>query len=274
MRMPLRSLSEITEGPLAPKVANLMENLRSLGSAVVALSGGVDSALLLAAAAQACDRVLAVTASSAIHPGRELEQARAIAGLVGCEHEVVRSGELKNPEFTANPLERCYVCKRELFLGLKRLAERRGFRTVVEGSNVDDLSDFRPALMELGIVSPLRQADLAKAEIRDLAGRLGLPNAAQPSSACLASRFPYGVEITAEALAAVERLEDVMIEMGFSRVRVRYHVDLVRIEVDPEDIERVAAGRVRDRIVQAARREGFRFVTLDLQGYRRGSLNP
>ena len=275
--MPLKSLSEIPDGAIATKVESLLEILRGLGSVVVALSGGVDSAILLAAAAQACERVLAVTASSPIHPRRELEQARRIAGLVGCEHKVLKSGELKNEDFTGNPIQRCYHCKRELFLSLKELANRGGFRAVVEGSNVDDLSDFRPgekALLELGIASPLRQADFTKAEIRELARWVGLPNAAQPSSACLASRFPYGVEITVGALRSVERLEDALIAMGFSQVRVRYHIDLVRIEVEPDSIGRASAGDLRDRIVQAAKREGFRFVTLDLQGYRRGSLNP
>lgn len=275
--MLLKPLSEMPEEDVAAKVESLLENLGSLGSVVVALSGGVDSAVLLTAAAQACDRVLAVTASSPIHPRREVEQARRIAKMVGCEHMVLKSGELENPDFTGNPIERCYLCKRELFRSLKHLADRRGFRAVVEGSNVDDLSDFRPgekALMELGVVSPLRQADLAKAEVRQLAQWAGLPNAAQPSSACLASRFPYGVEITVDALSRIERLEDFLINMGFSQVRVRYHIDLVRIEVEPDSIERFSAGETRDRIVQAARREGFRYVTLDLQGYRRGSLNP
>jgi uncharacterized protein len=248
-----------------------------LGSVLVALSGGVDSTLLLTAALQACERVLAVTASSPIHPGREVEQARRIARMVGAEHVVLRSGELDNPDFTANPIERCYLCKRDLFRGLKDLAVKRGLAAVVEGSNVDDLSDFRPgekALRELEIMSPLRQANLAKAEIRRLAEWAGLPNAHDPSAACLASRFPYGVEITADALSRIERLEEVLLHMGFGQVRVRYHIDLVRIEVEPGSIERFSAGDVRDRIVQAARREGFRYVTLDLQGYRRGSLNP
>ncbi len=275
--MPLKLLSEIPQGAIATKVESLLENLRNLGSVVVALSGGVDSGVLLSAAVQSCERVLAVTASSAIHPRRELEQARRVAELAGCEHKVLKSGELKNPDFTGNPIQRCYHCKRELFLRLKQVAERRGFRAVVEGSNVDDLSDFRPgekALMELGIVSPLRQANFTKAEIRELARWAGLPNADQPSAACLASRFPYGVEITVDALSSVERLEDALVEMGFSQVRARYHIDLVRIEVEPDSIGRASAGDLRDRIVQAARREGFRFVTLDLQGYRRGSLNP
>ena len=275
--MPLKPLSKIADRGMAEKVGSLLENLKAMGSVVVALSGGVDSAVLLAAAAEACGRVLAVTASSPIHPRREVEMARNIAEAAGCEHMIMKSGELKNPDFTANPLERCYLCKLALFRGLKLLAETRGFDAVVEGSNVDDLSDFRPgekALVELGIASPLRQADLGKAEIRRLAEWAGLPNASAPSSACLATRFPHGLEITADALSRVERLEDTLMDMGFRQVRVRYHKHLARIEVEPESVGRFADPKVRDRIVQAARREGFRYVTLDLQGYRRGSLNP
>jgi uncharacterized protein len=275
--MPLRSLSEIPDETVAAKVRGLMETLRGLGSVVVALSGGVDSSVLLAAAAEACDRVLAVTASSPIHAAREVDEARRIAQMVGCGHRLLKSRELDNPDFTRNTLERCYLCKRELFIKLKKLAAQEGLGAVVEGSNVDDLSDFRPgekALLELGIASPLRQANLTKSEVRELARWIGLPNAGVPASACLASRFPYGVEITADALARVERLEGTLKAMGFSQVRVRYHVDLVRIEVEPGGLKRFCDDALRDNIIQAARREGFRYVTLDLQGYRRGSLNP
>jgi uncharacterized protein len=275
--MPIKSLTEIPEERLAVKARALVSGLRSLGPVLVAFSGGVDSSLLLAAAVEACERVLAVTASSPIHPRREVEQARRIARLIGCEHRMLAGGELENPVFTENPLDRCYHCKRALFERLADLARNEGLKAVVEGSNVDDLSDFRPgekSLRELGIASPLRQADLEKAEIRELATWMGLPNARQPASACLASRFPYGVEITADALGRVERLEDALLGMGFEQVRARYHVDLVRIEVEPGSIERLLEPKLRSKVVQAGRREGFRYVVLDLQGYRQGSLNP
>jgi uncharacterized protein len=274
---PLESLIEIPEEGVSRKARALTENLRNLGSVLVALSGGVDSGVLLAAAGEACRRVLAVTASSPVHHRREVEEARRVAQAVGCEHRTLRTRQLGNPDFTRNPLERCYYCRRDLFARLKRIAEDEGLKAVVEGSNVDDLSDFRPgekALLELGILSPLRQADLGKAEIRSLAEWVGLPNAARPASACLATRFPYGIEITTEALGQVERLEERLLDMGFSQVRARFHGDLVRLEIEPESIGRLSDPALRDSIVQAAKREGFRYVALDLQGYRRGSLNP
>jgi uncharacterized protein len=274
---PLKPLSEIPDPDVARKVRALERSLEEAGGVLVALSGGVDSAVLMAAAAEVSPRVLAATASSPIHPRREIDEARRLARLVGCRHIVLRSEELQDPDFVRNPLERCYRCKLALFSRLKALAEKRGLAAVVEGSNVDDLSDFRPgerALRELCVLSPLRQADLSKAEIRQLAAWVGLPNAGRPASACLATRFPYGVEITAGALGRVERLEDTLLDMGFTRVRVRCHGDLARLEVEPEGIGRLCEPALRDAVVQAAKREGFRYVTVDLQGYRRGSLNP
>jgi uncharacterized protein len=273
----LKSPTDIPDKELAGKARALVRGLADLDGVLVALSGGVDSSLLAAAAASACRRVLAVTASSAIHPRREVEEAGRIAGLVGCEHLVLRTGELDLAPFIANAPDRCYHCKRTLFVRLKEIAADRGLAAVIEGSNVDDLSDFRPgekALLELGVLSPLRQADLGKSDIRRLARWMGLPTADRPASACLASRFPYGVEITAGALARVGRLEEAVLGMGFKQVRARYHGDLVRIEVEPEAVGRLFEPALRDKLVQAARREGFRHVSVDLQGYRRGSLNP
>lgn len=265
-------------GPLAAKAADLVAALRALSPVLVAFSGGVDSSLLLAAAQEACGgRALAVTASSPTFPRRELDSARAIAALVGGRLKLIKTHEVDDPAFSANPQDRCYHCKRELFAKLAALASAEGYRAVVEGSNVDDLGDFRPgeqAARELGVVSPLRQVGLSKADVRELARAIGLPNWDKPAAACLASRFPYGTEITRDGLAKIERLEDVLHDLGFHQVRARAHGDLLRVELEPREIETASAGPMRERIVQAARREGFRFVALDLAGYRTGSFNP
>jgi uncharacterized protein len=189
----------------------------------------------------------------------------------------LKTDELSDPKFSLNPLERCYHCKRVLFLKLNKMADSEGLAAVVEGSTVEDLSDFRPgekALLEMRVVSPLRQADFSKSEVREISRLIGLPNWDKPAAACLASRFPYGVEITASGLGRVGGREEMGGERGFRQVRARYHGDLVRLEVDPDRVDMICRGAARDRIVQAARREGFRYVTVDLQGYRRGSLNP
>jgi uncharacterized protein len=274
----IRKISEAAEGGLSAKAAELLGVLTPLEGVLVAFSGGVDSSLLLAAAVEACkESVIAATASSPIHPRRELDQARQVARLIGAKHEIIRTREMSDPRFTQNPVDRCYVCKRSLFARLKDVAAERGLGAVIEGSTVEDLSDFRPgeaALRELGILSPLRRANFAKRDVRDLARAIGLPTWDKAASACLASRFPYGTEITEDALGRVERLEDMLLGLGLKRVRARYHGDIIRIEIEPERIETITGPDVRDKIIQAARREGFRFVTLDLQGYRMGSLNP
>jgi uncharacterized protein len=271
-------IRDLPGGELKTKAENLLRIIAARESALVAFSGGVDSSVLLAAAVEAVPgRVLAVTASSPIHPGFELAVARDIAAALGCEHRVIRTAEMKDPAFTSNPTDRCYHCKKALFRELKRMAEAEGLGAVLEGSTVTDLSDFRPgekALGELGIFSPLRQADFSKPEVRALGRAIGLPVWDRPQAACLASRFPYGTEITPEALARVERMEDGLRGLGFRQVRARYHDDLVRIEVEKPDLQEATRPETRDRIVQMARREGFRFVTLDLMGFRSGVFNP
>jgi uncharacterized protein len=277
--MPLRPIGEAAPGgELAARARSLLDHLASLESVLVAFSGGVDSSLLLAAAVEACPgKVLAVTVVSPVFPARELEDARRIAKLAGCSHRVVKADVLASPSFSSNPRDRCYHCKKGIFERLLEIAAAEGLAGVVEGSNVDDLSDYRPgekALRELGIASPLRQADFTKADVRALSQEIGLPASDRPAMACLASRFPHGTEITAGALASIERLEDLLITLGFRQVRARYHGDLIRFELDPGLLGEAISPAVRDKIVQAARREGFRFVTLDLQGYRMGSFNP
>ncbi len=276
--MELSKIRSLPPGDLRNKAERLLDIIAEKKSVLVAFSGGVDSSVLLAAAVEAvCGRVLAVTASSPIHPGFELEIARDIASALGVEHRVIRTTEMNEPVFTANPTDRCYHCKKALFTEMKDLARSQGLGAVLDGSTVTDLSDFRPgekALAELGILSPLRQADLAKPEVRALGKAVGLPVWDRPQAACLASRFPYGTEITREALARVERMEQGLRHLGFRQVRARYHGDLLRIEVEKPDIEKAARPEMRDKIVQMARREGFRFVTLDLMGFRSGVFNP
>jgi uncharacterized protein len=278
MMKQVAKIRQVRKGELGRKVGQLIEALEDLESVLVAFSGGVDSSLLLAAAHEVRgENVLAVTASSQTYPRRELDLARAVAQLIGAPLEVIATSELDDPRFTSNPLERCYHCKRELFMKLQAMARERGLDAVIEGSTVEDLSDYRPgekALRELGVASPLRQADFTKQDVRDLARKIGLPNWGKPAAACLASRFPYGTEITRDLLQKIERLEEILHDLGFEQARARYHGETLRVEVKADKIALAVEPEVRDRIIQAARREGFRYVTLDLQGYRTGSLNP
>lgn len=273
------SPSEAVESPeLSRKARRLEEIVKSLGSVVVAYSGGVDSTLLLKVCLDALggEKVLAVTAESETYPQEEVEGAKQLAKALGARHVVIKTEELCDPNFASNPPERCYFCKQELFGKLLEVARREGMKHVVDGSNADDVGDFRPgmwAARELGIRSPLKEAGLTKAEVRELSRALGLPTWDKPSMACLASRFPYGHRITPEELRMVGEAERFIRGLGFRTVRVRHHGKLARIEVSPDEVERMARREVRQRVVERLKELGYVWVSLDLEGYRSGSMN-
>ena len=241
----------------------------------MAYSGGTDSAFLLAVAHDTLgDRALALTADSPSVPRAELDAARAIAAGLGVQHVILPTAELDDPAYRANTPERCYFCKGHYLGELLAYAQAHGFGHLVDGGNVDDLGDYRPgqkAARERGVRSPLQEAGLGKAEIRALARERGLPNWDKPSAACLASRIPYGTPVTAEALAQIERAEEQMHRLGFRQVRVRHHDTIARLEVEPADLAH--AVEQRESIVAALREAGFTYVTLDLAGFRSGSMN-
>ena len=264
-----------TEGDIEAKLARLRTLLRETGGIAIAFSSGVDSTFLLKVAHEELgERAIAVTARSHSLPKREQDEAAAFCAREGIRQVVVDSEELAIPGFRQNPTNRCYLCKKELFTKILEIARAEGLSAVAEGSNMDDLGDYRPGLQavrELGIRSPLREAGLTKAEIRELSRALGLPTWNKPSFACLASRFPYGEEITVERLARVERAEQYLLDLGFGQVRVRSHADLARIELCAADIPK--AIEQREKRHAALKGLGFAYVALDLQGYRTGSMN-
>jgi uncharacterized protein len=262
---------------LDAKRASLMERLSSLDSLVIAYSGGVDSAFLACAAVKAMPgRLLAVTADSASYPRRHREIAEQIASQFNFPHEFMQTAELARPEYRANPANRCYYCKTELYEHLARLASDRGFAAIADGSNADDRGDYRPgrqAAREFGVISPLDEADLTKTEIRTLARELGMPTWDEPASACLSSRIPYKSEVTEAKLAMIEQAEDALRRRGFRVVRVRHHDTLARVELGRDELARAIEPEMSAAIVADVRAVGYQFVCLDLQGYRRGSLN-
>lgn len=259
------------------KYTRLIETLQSMDGVVVAFSGGVDSTLLLAAAVEALgDRALAVTGRSPTIPAREIDEAQSLAASIGARHRFVETHEMENPQYRANPPDRCYHCKQVLFVTLLAVARREGLPQVVEGSNAGDRGDYRPgsgAARELAIRSPLAEVGLSKDEIRALSKARELPTWNKPAMACLASRIPYGEEITPQRLGRVERSEVALRELGFAQLRVRDHGDVARIELTEAEFERLVGGDLRGRVVAALKAAGYRYVSLDLQGYRTGAMN-
>ncbi len=259
------------------KLARLKEIIADYGSLAVGFSGGVDSSFLIAVAHEVLgDRLIAVTGVDASIPEREVKEAKAFCEERGIRQITCTVDPFKDESFRNNAPDRCYFCKHGIFSEIKRIAGENGIEYVAEGSNMDDLGDYRPGLKaveELGVKSPLREAGMYKADIRRISNAMGLPTWSKPAYACLASRFVYGEEITEEKLHMIDRAEQFLIEHGFLEERVRMHGNVARIEVPPADIPRLASDEIRTAVYDEFRKLGFMYVALDLKGYRTGSMN-
>jgi uncharacterized protein len=259
------------------KLTRLKDILHDMGSVLVAYSGGVDSTFLAVTAHEVLGKnSLAVFAASPVAPPMEKEEAGDLAHNVGLRFKIIESNEMSNPDFVANPPERCYYCKRELYSELKPIAKAEGLKWIADGTNADDLHDFRPgrkASAEAGIRSPLLEAGLTKTEIRQLSHAKSLPTWDRPASPCMASRIPYGIPVTAETLNKIARGEQYLHSLGLRQLRLRHHGDIARIELDPEDMAKIITPEIRQDIVTHLKALGYKYVALDLTGYRIGSLN-
>lgn len=262
---------------LEEKFQLLKDIIKKRGSAAIAFSGGVDSTFLIKVAHEILgDKLIAVTATSSTYPERELKEAIKYAEDMGVKHIIISSEELEIEGFASNPKNRCYYCKKELFTKIKEVAIKNGIKYVFDGSNLDDTGDYRPGMQaakELEVVSPIKEAGLTKNDIRELSKKLGLPTWNKPSFACLSSRFPYGIKITLPKLKMIDRAEQFLLDMGIKQVRVRHHGEIARIEVSPEERELFFNVDIMDKIGKEFKDIGFTYVTLDMLGYRTGSMN-
>jgi pyridinium-3,5-biscarboxylic acid mononucleotide sulfurtransferase len=274
---PLAPAAVVEDGQLDAKAAALDDRLAGLGSVLVAYSGGVDSAFLAVTAARVLgSRSLCVTADSPSYPDRHRDLAIEVARAFNLRHEIIRTDEMARPEYRANPANRCYYCKHELYTHLSAIARARGFEAIVDGSNADDRGDYRPgrqAAREFGVVSPLDESGLTKVDIRMLARRAGMSTWDEPASACLSSRIPYHSEVTDEKLRTIEAAERVLRNLGFRVFRVRHHDTIARLELGRDEIARALDAEVSGTIDRELRALGYQHVTIDLRGYRLGSLN-